>query len=1330
MGNHKRAAASPNPPESTRTDDLSTLEREEPARKHARRDETVGPYTSVQRMGHSYSGGTASENAQVHYGDSYNTYYGVASTSISEGGQLDISSVLESLCFAQMDARRETISGPHANTCKWVFSREEYTNWRRSESMPAHHGFLWIKSKPGAGKSTLMKFMLRSAKRQLRDDKVISFFFNARGDILERSLEGFYRGLLYQLLTCIPRLQDVLINANVAGYMRHGWPLAGLKSLLIEAVLALGQERLTCFIDALDECPETEVRDMIEFFEDLGESTAEEHINMRVCFSSRHYPRVSIARCQHLMLDGQEGHQQDIEKYVQSKLKVRKSRTADDLKVAVQDKASGVFMWVVLVVRILNQESDHGKNNAALRSCLDRIPGRLHDLFQDILHRGMADNEALVPMLQWISFAKRPLTREELYFAVRHGQTDFDVARPWNFEEDDSEAMDLFILNASKGLAEPTGGAKPTIQFIHESVRDYLRESGFSALDSELGINIQGSTHEYLKRCCHKALSAGVIERISLPYPVPKAKSRDAKSLRTRSATLFPFLGYAVNNLFYHADLACFYGISQTGFIKDFSWYPWSTLNAVTAHYDIRRYPAPSDTLISVLLDKDCKRLVELKIQLQDHGQLSSEQFEHALRFALNSDNTKALVMLLEQQAAHGLLPFDRFTTLALACRLRSTTNFELLLRYHPSSATVSVQDCELLLSNAQLARSTELMHAVLRWIDLRLELKLPSSFIEDVSCEYDESEIQVLLKHANTFESFPDAALCNPAFTRHEDIVKVLIKDGAGTVHSFALISAAKRGDKLLVGNFLQAGADINARVGCSPTALGEACANNDLGMALLLLEHGADASLEPDWLDALLSEVCTVDKVDMVNVLLAQGADVNSKDRTLYSPLWQAASRGNASVVHLLLAANADVGRRGRDEDTPLVASLGTGREDIARMLLSAGADVNTANSSGDSPLCLACVSCSGNMVQELLTRGSKVTTRELSIACLRGNRAIVDELLAHDVDVNAKGRLSGCYHRCTPELRRMGELPYFSAYFLEDSATPLSVALWAHHEDIVHVLLEHGANIESVRARYRPLLRAMLGDRVATQSQTGVGEKLMVAASLHGFDRLLRRLFRDGANPNARGGKTYFEAIDGASRNGHLHVVKTLIANGENVRHQDASSYAHLIHELCIRYRLPDMVSLLLRQSSGFRSQAASVYADTLRDSKMRMLDDIVRVLQGKDLESPAGTTGNEWGTTDDDNRNTDCESEITDDDIVPINDGNAPTNEAHVDEVVQVINGNKARYVPPAAWIEMILSRGKHTSNSANSLTPSPPPHRPSEPYTPSPDPPPMSPAHCS
>ena len=94
---------------------------------------------------------------------------------------------LECLRFDVMDSRLATIGIAHRDTCSWLYTRSEYLRWQDPEIRASHHGFLWIKGKPGAGKSTLMKHALRHAQSLGQTDtRIISFFFNARAMNLRR----------------------------------------------------------------------------------------------------------------------------------------------------------------------------------------------------------------------------------------------------------------------------------------------------------------------------------------------------------------------------------------------------------------------------------------------------------------------------------------------------------------------------------------------------------------------------------------------------------------------------------------------------------------------------------------------------------------------------------------------------------------------------------------------------------------------------------------------------------------------------------------------------------------------------------------------------------------------------------------------------------------------------------------------------------------------------------------------------------------------------------------------------------------------------------------
>ena len=76
-----------------------------------------------------------------------------------------------------------------------------------------------------------MNFAFVDARESATDKEVvISFFFNARENDLEKSTLGAYRSLLLQLLTRIPELQIVFGSLGILG-SRWTWTLESLKIL-------------------------------------------------------------------------------------------------------------------------------------------------------------------------------------------------------------------------------------------------------------------------------------------------------------------------------------------------------------------------------------------------------------------------------------------------------------------------------------------------------------------------------------------------------------------------------------------------------------------------------------------------------------------------------------------------------------------------------------------------------------------------------------------------------------------------------------------------------------------------------------------------------------------------------------------------------------------------------------------------------------------------------------------------------------------------------------------------------------------------------------------
>ncbi|RKK81721.1 hypothetical protein BFJ71_g15506 [Fusarium oxysporum] len=115
--------------------------------------------------------------------------------------------------FKQIQARRMGLKATHDKTCRWLLEDPAYQCWLDPAKLVEYHGFLWIKGNPGVGKSTTMKVAYSHA-RQTMGNTVVSFFFDARGETLEKSIAGMYRSLLWELLGKVPELQEVLDDSR------------------------------------------------------------------------------------------------------------------------------------------------------------------------------------------------------------------------------------------------------------------------------------------------------------------------------------------------------------------------------------------------------------------------------------------------------------------------------------------------------------------------------------------------------------------------------------------------------------------------------------------------------------------------------------------------------------------------------------------------------------------------------------------------------------------------------------------------------------------------------------------------------------------------------------------------------------------------------------------------------------------------------------------------------------------------------------------------------------------------------------------------------------
>ncbi|KAH7143367.1 hypothetical protein DER46DRAFT_456391, partial [Fusarium sp. MPI-SDFR-AT-0072] len=699
--------------------------------------------------------------------------------------------LLESFGFEQINSRKTTIKTAYFKTCRWFLEHPDYLNWLDLEKRRNHHGFLWIRGKPGAGKSIIMKFIYTKMKRKdvPRTTLTISFFFNARGELLEKSVSGMYRSLLLQLLEGFPDVEQILDDpVLISGHQVTCPSLNVLKDLLRAAVSSLEGRTLTCFVDALDECDEQQVKDMVEFFEELAEQCMENDVRFQICFSSRHYPYIDIRSGIRLILESQDGHTEDLKNYINSHLRIQDPTLIEELKVMMIEKAAGVFLWVALVVDILNRENCRGR--LALRRRLTEVPSELSELFKDILRRDRDHMEELLLSILWILLSERPLRPEEYYHALWSGLSPkglVDVEMPSVDTSDASDCFNKCIISSSKGLAEITKAKQPTVQFIHESVRDFLvKDKGLDELWPELGADWKSQGHDRLKACCNAYVFHEVVEQA-----IDRRNSHEVQRMKEDLSKEFPFLEYASQFILSHANAAAS-AISQQQFIGQLPTAKWVCIFNIFEKHKVRKYSQEANILY-ILADRGLPELI--RTRLKDNPEIGGGggRYHHPLLAAMAKGNKDCVTALLglSSSVCDGCDITD-----GLRCSMDSVRK----------------------------------NHTPLSW-----------------TCEEGYLGIaKVLLRRG---AQISEVNLVRVLRNGHSEVVKMLLEKGADTAATTndgrtPLFVASSNGRNKVVKMLLEKGADTAATTNDGWTSLLEAASNGRSKVVKMLLEKGADTA------------------------------------------------------------------------------------------------------------------------------------------------------------------------------------------------------------------------------------------------------------------------------------------------------------------------------------------------------------------------------------------------------------------------------------------------------------------------------------------------------
>ncbi|XP_059174822.1 putative ankyrin repeat protein RF_0381 [Physella acuta] len=394
------------------------------------------------------------------------------------------------------------------------------------------------------------------------------------------------------------------------------------------------------------------------------------------------------------------------------------------------------------------------------------------------------------------------------------------------------------------------------------------------------------------------------------------------------------------------------------------------------------------------------------------------------------------LVEMLCQHTHENFCCYRQYTPLALAAQMGRCDIMNLLIKYgkgelDKSLALKSSVKHEQIESAKLLVEIGATIHCGEALDDIIINNRVKSFLFLKEHFKYD-----VISAIKNKGTQFLNLA----ASKGHKEIIKLLVEEGADLNASYnyktPLMSAV---DPSTMELLIKSGADVNAKVE----------------------KYSASFTI----FDCILNEhkegKMRVKLVNMVKVLINHGFKVNVQDKKGNTPLMKASQKSNMEkVLRSLLQAGADVNNQNNDGESALHLAVCCKSILNAKVLLESKSDIDLKTKDGKTPLFYAILERYLNMIILLVENNANVNC-ENNI----GNTPLLFLCSDYVNDVDVIKMLIN-YGACVNHHNNKGY-------------TPLMVAAKKQSFDILKILCESGAEINSVNEKEKETALSILLD-----------------------------------------------------------------------------------------------------------------------------------------------------------------------------------------------------------------------------------------------------------
>ncbi|KAL8961140.1 MAG: hypothetical protein Q9183_005353, partial [Haloplaca sp. 2 TL-2023] len=430
---------------------------------------------------------------------------------------------LDSLRSKDMNSRWNDVSPPHSETFHWIYDHGLERPWDSfPEWLKGKESLYWIHGKAGAGKSTLMKFLvddprthdLLTSSSSDSEILIVKFFFwLSDGKKMQHSLKGFLCSIICQILSGHPDLVEIFLKGDAGLSLKRSledWSKEELHMLLMDTIQTV-KRPLCIFIDGLDEFdPDDDPDTLLGLIEELASAPT-----IKLCVSSRPENYLTKRLREYKQLRLQDLTINDMRVCVIDTLNKAREKCAqavvsdeyvEKIVRTIMEKAEGVFLWVHYALSSLVKGMRNADDFGDLLGRIEELPKGMYELYLNMWNRLNEDQDryrqeaATYFSYQRLEEDMRPSLLELLIVLNPHMQEELvDKLKPQDPSVLDRQCKVLktHILTRCAGLLEiiPPGTAAEAIwlaseesevnivlrshnltqiKFLHRTARDFV----------------------------------------------------------------------------------------------------------------------------------------------------------------------------------------------------------------------------------------------------------------------------------------------------------------------------------------------------------------------------------------------------------------------------------------------------------------------------------------------------------------------------------------------------------------------------------------------------------------------------------------------------------------------------------------------------------------------------------------------------------------------------------------------------------------------------------------------------------------------------------------